>query len=71
MKVDLKFSSILAEDYLEEKIEHEPTVGTLIIQFQESTTKPDVQITNVTEKEVKICIKFRKKFTRIATRKIM
>jgi len=70
IKVDLESSSILSENDPEEKVEHKPTVGTLIIPSQESVTIQNVQITNVTEKEVELWIKVRKEFTEIAIGKI-
>ena len=70
IKVDLEQSSILSENDPEEKVEHKPTVGTLIIPSQESVTIQNVQITNVTEKEVELWIKVRKESTEIAINKI-
>ena len=70
VKFDLEWSSILSEDEPEEKVEHKPTVGTFIIPSQGSVTIQNVQITNVTEKEVELWIKVRKEFTEIAISKI-
>jgi len=70
VKFDLEWSSVLSENEPEEKVEHKPPVGTFIIPSQESVTIQNVQITNVTEKEVELWIKVRKKFTEIAISKI-
>jgi len=70
VKFDLEWSFILSENEPEEKVEHKPTVGTFIIPSQESVTIQNVQITNVTEKEVELWIKAHKKFTEIAISKI-
>lgn len=70
VKVDLESSSILSEDDQEKKVEHKPVVGTFLLPSQESVKIQNTQITNVTEKEVELWIKVRKKFTKIAISKI-
>jgi len=71
VKANLQWNFILFEDdndddLEEEKAEHKPTVGTVIVPSQESVTIQNVQITNVTEKEVELWIKVCKKSTKIA-----
>ena len=71
IKVDLESSSIISENDPEEKIEHKPTVGTLIIPSQESVTIQNVRITNVTQKEVELWIRICKKLIEIAISKTL
>ena len=67
VKANPEWRPILSE---EEKLEHKPTTGTIIIPPEESITIQNVQITNVTQKEVELWIKVCKKSTEIAISKI-
>jgi len=72
VRINPEWSTVLSEaneEEAEHKVEHKPTVGTVIIPSQESVTIQNVRITNVTEKEVELWIRVCKKLTEIAISK--
>lgn len=69
VKINPEWSPLLSGNE-EEKPEHKPTIGTIIIPPQESVTIQNVQITNVTEKEVELWIRVCRKATEIAISKV-
>ena len=74
VRINPEWSTVLSEaneEEAEHKVEHKPTVGTVIIPSQESVTIQNVRITNVTEKEVELWIRVCKKLTEIAISKTL
>ena len=68
VKIDPEWEFLLSGE--EEKVDHKPTIGTVIIPPQQGVRIQDVQITNGTSLDVELWIKVCEKLTEVAISKI-
>lgn len=68
VKINPEWELLLSGE--EEKVDHKPTIGTVIIPPQQSVKIQDVHITNVTSLDVELWIKVCNKLMELAISKI-